>query len=85
MKPSSQPLQNLLVNKLITDKNLLPAANTVKTEKLPGKNKMKFDALVAKGLIKHEQDDYTISITYENSVLKVNGILIPLKTGQRDE
>jgi hypothetical protein len=84
-KKSYQPLQNLLVNKMITNKNLSSDVSAIKTDNLPEKNKMRFDELVAKGFIKHDQDDYTISITYENTVLKVNGILIPLKNLPEDK
>jgi uncharacterized protein YdgA (DUF945 family) len=81
---STQPLQNLLVDKMISNKNLSPDVSNIKTDNLPRKDKMQFDELVAKGFIKHDQDDYTISITYENTVLKVNGIVIPLKNHHED-
>ncbi len=41
-------------------------------------NRMKFDETIKNGFVIQDKDDYVTSITYENNVLKVNGIVVPL-------
>jgi hypothetical protein len=43
-----------------------------------GQIKQQLDAMIKQGFIKQDQDDYILSVVYENGTMKVNGVVIPL-------